>query len=226
MNVTLLESSTNEIFEITIADEPFVYEQFWRLWVVLIFSSLLVLAYLVPIGYIMNSRGKDLKEELAKKTGLLSTVTWVLEILDLYKDWVLLFAFPHATWAYLGLIFSIVLPFAFVDALIDNNTLAHNLLNFFGLTDGKDDKGYRVFIVFVIAAFENIPQLVIVVCEFFYLKQSVTFVQAGNPIFGLFMTYKAIGLMLGEEFKRVGLSDPMNIFFSTLMIVPQVFVTR
>jgi len=115
MNVTLLESSTNEIFEITIADEPFVYEQFWRLWVVLIFSSLLVLAYLVPIGYIMNSRGKDLKEELAKKTGLLSTVTWVLEILDLYKDWVLLFAFPHATWAYLGLIFSIVFPFAFAD---------------------------------------------------------------------------------------------------------------
>jgi len=66
MNVTLLESSTNEIFEITIADEPFVYEQFWRLWVVLIFSSLLVLSYLIPIGYIMSSRGDDVIEELAK----------------------------------------------------------------------------------------------------------------------------------------------------------------
>jgi len=66
MNVTLLKSSTNEIFEITIADEPFVYEQFWRLWVVLIFSSLLVLDYLVPIGYIMSSRGKNVIEELAK----------------------------------------------------------------------------------------------------------------------------------------------------------------
>jgi len=225
MNVTLLESSTNEIFEITIADEPFVYEQFWRLWVVLIFSSLLVLAYLVPIGYIMNSRGKDLKEELAKKTGLLSTLTWVLEILDLYKDWVLLFAFPHATWAYLGLIFSIVFPFAFAD-MVGNNTFAHNLLNYFGLTDDKDDKQLRVFTVIVIAAFENIPQLIIVVCEFFYLKQSVTFVQAGNPIFGLFMVYKAMGLGIGDVVKREGLFSPVFIIFSTMMIVPQVFVTR
>jgi len=139
---------------------------------------------------------------------LQSYVTWVLEILDMYKDWVLLFAFSHARWAYIGLITSIVLPFAAADSFgSDNygNTFAHNLLNFFGLTDGKDDKGYRVFIVFVIAALENIPQLIIVVCEFFYLKQSVTFVQAGNPIFGLFMTYKAVGVMLGKYVNRFGL---------------------
>jgi len=59
----------------------------------------------------------------------------------------------------------------------------------------------RVLTVFFIAAFENIPQLIIVVCEFFYLKQSVTFVQAGNPIFGLFMTYKAVGVILGKGVK-------------------------
>jgi len=67
-------------------------------------------------------------------------VTWVLEILDLYKDWVLLFAFPHATWAYLGLIFSIVFPFAFVDSFGDeDNTVAQSLLVYFGLTDGEEE---------------------------------------------------------------------------------------
>jgi len=68
--------------------------------------------------------------------------------------------------------------------------------------------------------------MVIVVCELFYLKQSVTFVQAGNPIFGLFMTYKAIGVMLGRVVKTGGLSDPFVIFLFTLTILPQVFVTR
>jgi len=68
--------------------------------------------------------------------------------------------------------------------------------------------------------------MVIVVCELFYLKQSVTFVQAGNPIFGLFMTYKAVGVGLGGDVKRLGLSHPGVIFFSTLPILPQVFVTR
>jgi len=67
-------------------------------------------------------------------------VTWVLEILDLYKDWVLLFAFPHATWAYLGLIFSIVFPFAFADGLGDEDkTVAQSLLVYFGLTDGEEE---------------------------------------------------------------------------------------
>jgi len=139
-------------------------------------------------------------EELAKKTGLLSTVTWMLEIFDMYKDWVLLFAFQHARWAVHGLIFSIVIPFAIMDyaGLSEyDNTVAHNTLIHFGLTDDGDDKELRVITVFIIAALENIPQLIIVVCEFFYLKQSVTFVQAGNPIFGLFMTYKAMGLEVG-----------------------------
>jgi len=60
----------------------------------------------------------------------------------MYKDWVLLFAFQHAWWAYHGLIFSIVFPFAFADMLGSSeygNTVAHTLLNFLGLTDGKLD---------------------------------------------------------------------------------------
>jgi len=66
--------------------------------------------------------------------------------------------------------------------------------------------------------------MVIVVCELFYLKQSVTFVQAGNPIFGLFMVYKVIGVWIGEWVNDMGLST--FIFFFTFAILPQVFVTR
>jgi len=90
---------------------------------------------------------------------LQSYVTWILELLDMYKDWVLLFAFSHARWAYLGLIGSIVVPFAMADAdgSEDGITFAHNVLNFFGLTDGKKDKRYRGEIVLFIAFFENIP---------------------------------------------------------------------
>jgi len=86
---------------------------------------------------------------------LQSYVTWILELLDMYKDWVLLFAFSHARWAYLGLIGSIVVPFALLN--LSDNTLAHNVLNFFGLTDGKKDKKDRGDIVFLIALLENIP---------------------------------------------------------------------
>jgi len=86
---------------------------------------------------------------------LQSYVTWILELLDMYKDWVLLFAFSHARWAYLGLIGSIVVPFALANVF--DKPFTHNVLNFFGLTDGKYDKIDRVITVFAIALFENIP---------------------------------------------------------------------
>ena len=84
----------------------------------------------------------------------------------------------------------------------------------------------RVETVFIIAAFENIPQLIVVVCEFFYLKQSVTFVQAGNPIFGLFMVYRALGLWIGDYVKEFGLFSRVTIFLYIIVILPQVFVCR
>ena len=76
--------------------------------------------------------------ELAEERGLLSKVKWMLEILDMYKDWKLLFAFPHATWAFLILSFSIVFPFAFADMIeseMCDNTLAHSFLIHIGLID-------------------------------------------------------------------------------------------
>jgi len=152
INATSLASETDETFEITFAAEPWIYEQFWKRWVIFIFALLLVLSYLVSKGYIGRMEASE--GPLSK---LQSYVTWILELLDMYKDWVLLFAFSHARWAYLGLIGSIVFPFALLNWGNDN-TFTHNVLNFFGLTDGsKKDKFNRGGIVFAIALFENIP---------------------------------------------------------------------
>lgn len=75
---------------------------------------------------------------IAKKSGLASKITWILECVDMYKDWVYLFAFYHAPWAYHMLIISMVLPFAICDIGSNDasgNTIAHNLLNFVGFTE-------------------------------------------------------------------------------------------
>jgi len=45
INTTLLESETGETFELTIADEPWIYKQFWKRWVIIIFALLFVLSY-------------------------------------------------------------------------------------------------------------------------------------------------------------------------------------
>jgi len=114
INTTLLESETDKTFEITIADEPWIYKQFWKRWLIIFQIPLFALSYLVPKGYIKASSDDEDAEE-GPLDKLQSYVTWVLEILDMYKDWVLLFAFSHARWAYLTLISSIVLPFALAD---------------------------------------------------------------------------------------------------------------
>ena len=45
MNATKIVSEEN--FELTIGSEPFVYGDFFRIWHVLIYSTLLVLAYVM-----------------------------------------------------------------------------------------------------------------------------------------------------------------------------------
>lgn len=146
------------------------------------------------------SKGRRVVRQIAEKEGILAKITFILECIDMFKDWVYLFALDHAAWAYHLLIASIVLPFAVADynGSLLNNSLAHNFLIYIGLTDEGNDKYRRVESVLYIAALENIPQFIIVVCEIFQLKQSVTFNQAGNPIFALLMTYKAAGPVLGS----------------------------
>ena len=113
------------------------------------------------------------------------------------KDYGYLFAFYHKPLQTFMLIISIVFPITLVDSLRSsrgpsiNNTFAHNLLNYLGFTETENDKLGRVTSVFLISVLENIPQFIIVVDEIFQLKQTVTFNQAGNPLFAICMTYKA-----------------------------------
>ena len=110
------------------------------------------------------------------------------------KDYGYLFAFYHKPFQTFMLIISIVFPITLTDSLFSpgrNYTFAHNLLNYLGFTESEYDKSNRVISVFLISVLENIPQFSIVVDEIFQLKQTVTFNQAGNPLFAICMTYKA-----------------------------------
>lgn len=164
----------------------------------------------------------------------MSKIKWILELIDLYKDWVYLFAFIHQKWAFCLLIASIVLPFAIVESAGNdgnNFTVAHSFLNYIGLTEDDQDQLNRTFAVFLMAGFENIPQFIIVICEIFQLKYTVTFTQAGNPIFALCMTFKAIGPLLGVLFVQVNQLKqlPLKIVvmvFSILIPVPLIIASR
>ena len=212
IDASVLES--DEDFELTVALEPFLLTDFWRIWLVLMYLSYSILFYIISSGVVMGLNGKDVWDELAKKTGLLAKFTWALEMLDMYKDYVYLFAFYHKPWASILLIASIVVPFALSDLEGSSRdfTFLHNVLNYIGLTDNKNDKQSRILSVFLIAALENIPQFIIVVYEIFDLKQTVTFNQAGNPIFALCMTYKAAGAVLGYLMHRVVSGEDDDIF--------------
>lgn len=171
IDATLLDSDEN--YELTVALEPFLLTDFWRIWLVLMCFSYSVLFYMISSGVVMALNGKDAVEELKKKTGFVNKFTWALEMFDMYKDYVYLFAFLHKTWASILLIASIVVPIALSDLLGSSErglTLLHNFLNYIGLTGGEEDKENRIASVFFIAAFENIPQFIIVVREIFDLK--------------------------------------------------------
>lgn len=49
-NATKIELDTDESFELTITLEPFVLGIFWRIWLVLIFASWIVLALFIAYG--------------------------------------------------------------------------------------------------------------------------------------------------------------------------------
>jgi len=233
IDASVLES--DEDFELTVALEPFLLTDFWRIWLVLMYLSYSILFYMMTTGVVMGLNGKDVWDELAKKTGLLAKFTWALEMLDMYKDYMYLFAFYHKPWASILLIASIVVPFALSDWLGSDEgfTFLHNVLNYIGLTDDETDKELRIISVFLIAALENIPQFIIVVYEIFDLKQTVTFNQAGNPIFALCMTYKAAGKILGWNMHKVVSGRRSDIFekltcivFPTLLILPQIIAYK
>lgn len=77
-----------------------------------------------------------IEEELFKdkkgRTGAL--VTWILELVDIVKDWIYLLMFKHKPRAFLILAFSLSIPFAFFDQYwASTHTFIRNLLNFIGI---------------------------------------------------------------------------------------------
>lgn len=60
MDASLIDpDSSDEDFELTIAPEPFIFSDFWRIWIVLISCGYFVLAYYLPYGYVMATKHSD-----------------------------------------------------------------------------------------------------------------------------------------------------------------------
>ena len=55
IDASLIDST--EDFELTIAIEPFIWKDFWRIWLILIFMTILILPNLIPSGYMMAVKG-------------------------------------------------------------------------------------------------------------------------------------------------------------------------
>jgi len=103
----------------------------------------------------MTSKGKDPEDNLSK--GLLSKITWVLELVDQYKDFIYFYSFPHSLTIQFVLAFSMTTPFAICHSFNEDNGLAENLINFLGLIDDKDGLVERFAATLFITLFENIP---------------------------------------------------------------------
>ena len=78
---------------------------------------------------------------------------------------------------------------------------------------------------------ENIPQFIVVIREIFLYRNSITFLQAGNPLFALCMVYKLFGPMLGDalyslliDYGFCGIICPL--FCCLLLITPQYYVWK
>ena len=87
----------------------------------MIFATLLVLATLYAYGLYLASKGINLGQELSKKTGIVADTTWVVETIDIVKDWIYLYMFKHVWWAFLTLVISIVLPISVMCSMFEGN---------------------------------------------------------------------------------------------------------
>ena len=116
------------------------------------------------------------------------------------KDWIYLFIFNHSFWNYIILLISITLSFSLVDMGGASNgyNLIHNFTLFVGLTFTEDEMAMRFASNFYIQILENIPQFIVVIREMFQFRNTVMFIQAGNPLFAVCMMYKLLGPILGQ----------------------------
>lgn len=55
MDASLIDPDSSDVdFKITIAPEPFIYSDFWRIWIVLISCGYFVLSYYLSYGIVME----------------------------------------------------------------------------------------------------------------------------------------------------------------------------
>ena len=124
-------------------------------------STLLIFALLFAYGLRLASKEEDLYENLARATGIVADTTWIIEMVDIVKDWIYLYIFKHNWWAYITLIISIVLPISIADAVAASGTggeFIRHFLMFLGFTVEENYPKYiRVDSTIAIALIENVP---------------------------------------------------------------------
>ena len=103
----------------------FTKEFFWKAFQILCYSQWFFLFYKLSTSYVAMSKGIDLIEKALSNTSLAATInnqcSWVLEMIDLSKDWIYLFMFYHRLLPFLILAFSLSFPFALIDAAINDD---------------------------------------------------------------------------------------------------------
>ena len=123
-------------------------------------------------------------------------MTWILETIDLYKDIVYFYSFPHSLVNLILLAISVALPFGLFHKQAMKNGQSygkvHSLIIYLGFTDTSIEKKARREAAIKIAMFENLIQFIVPFFEIFVFQTTVTWMQAGFPIFTLMMINKTI----------------------------------
>lgn len=137
VNATKIFSDKN--FELTLALEPFIVREFWRKWKIIMFGSWIILALLIVNGLKQGSKGENIFKNMAYKSGILAGIVWILELIDLFKDIIYLFSFPHTGLMFFVLVCSIVIPFAIYDtARMREAYMVANLFSYLGMFRASD----------------------------------------------------------------------------------------
>jgi hypothetical protein len=133
----------------------------------------------------------------------MNNLTLALESIDLYKDIIYIYMFNHRPLILLLLTGSISVPFALFhkEALGNGSSYnsLHSLFIYLGYNHTRVEKKARCDAAIKIATYENILQFIVVFSEIFDFKTTVTWMQAGNPVFSLIMINKTVAPALAEH---------------------------
>lgn len=233
MNTSAIINQTKS-FTLDIGFEPFVLTPFWMKWHVTNFALPLTTFSMVTAKTYAEESRRVNNQEAITTSGIVEKLTWMIEMYDLLKDWKYFYMFHHIYIARVILAFSLTYPFAksmSFDGASDR-TVVHNFLLFIGITQTEQEKQIRQESCFTIALYENIPQFIVVILEIFQFRDSVTWIQAVNPVITVCMIYKTIGPFLGKHlYKKFAMQSPsfkdiciVGVYL-VVCLIPQAFVT-